>query len=149
LDLSDILTDADLAEIEKRAEAATPGPWWLFTAGDGITEVDANGKDAIPVCKWTGFDDARRSHKEHRANAAFIAASRTDIPRLLKEIARLRGIEERAKALVADIGEYRVSLTEGYTDEYARMCDWEARLDGFLEGEGKVSEPDTCHEEGE
>ena len=52
-----------------------------------------------------------------------------------KEIARLRGIEKRAKEL----------LDNGAFCE-ACKCDDTARY--ILEGEGKVSEPDACHEEG-
>ena len=89
--MSDILTDADLAEIEKRAEAATSGIWVPWISPDGtvsmvnhaalLDSVD-DGPLMIASCDVTGNLDN---------DAAFIAHARTDIPRLLKEIARLRG----------------------------------------------------------
>ena len=90
--MSDILTDADLAEIERRAEAATKGPWRAYTVQTGEFAGEFGViSDASHIAKPDNPDDA-----------AFVAHARTDIPRLLKEIARLRGIEERAKKIVSD-----------------------------------------------
>jgi hypothetical protein len=104
--MSDILTDADLAEIEKRAEAATQGPWdsppWVDTL-DRWTIHTVRGERDGAVGYLPSFATANSE-----ADRTFIAASRTDIPALLatirsdrKEIARLRGIEERAKTMLA------------------------------------------------
>jgi hypothetical protein len=147
--MSDILTDAELAEIEKRAEAATPGLW--FSNAGMLVDVAAPGKanDGQNVCRMPGGAGSRSSH-----DADFIAHARTDIPRLLKEIARLRGIEERGNEEYSNALPYR----DFETNELLNASPWQAQtvvemLEGILfgyeaEGEGKVSEPDACHEEG-
>lgn len=59
------------------------------------------------------------------------------IKRLLAEIERLQKIEQRAKDLREEVGAFRVSMTDGSTDEYARMCAWEAYFDDVIPyGEG-------------
>jgi hypothetical protein len=97
-----LLSTAELAEIEARANAATEGPWtcelaepWADDpsgmADDGYLE---QGFDVIgPRC----VEDPEYGHSTG-AEAAFIAHSRTDIPRLLAdrralqtELAELRG----------------------------------------------------------
>jgi hypothetical protein len=67
---TDLLTDADLAEIEARANAATPGPWWPWPDAEGWFVRS----DTLAVT--TGMTEA---------DADFIRASRTDIPRLLAD----------------------------------------------------------------
>lgn len=65
------------AAIRQRVEAATPGPWTTHGTyveyADGLFEVNSTGRYGT----WA-------------ADAAFIAAARTDIPVLLAEIDRLR-----------------------------------------------------------
>ena len=70
---AEVLTDGQIAEIEARAHAATPGPW--RPAGPDGDEVAQMGS-------------ARRIRSLE--DAAFIAAARTDVPALLTEIRRLR-----------------------------------------------------------
>jgi hypothetical protein len=156
--MSDILTDADLAEIEKRAEAATQGPWdsppWVDTL-DRWTIHTVRGERDGAVGYLPSFATANSE-----ADRTFIAASRTDIPALLatirsdrKEIARLRGIEERAKEGYISALPYH----DSDTNELLNASPWQSHsvvemLDGILfgyeaEGDGKVSEPDACHEE--
>lgn len=71
------MSDLDLEAIEARAKAATPGPWvvgpgafWNYVVGS-----DEHG------------DHAGAQEKE---DAAFIAASREDVPALVAEVRRLR-----------------------------------------------------------
>lgn len=74
------MTDEQLAEIEARANAATPGPWvqsqrdtWMvYRDGGGTPEVDVGG----------GYDT--------KENANFIAHARSDVPALVAEVRRLR-----------------------------------------------------------
>lgn len=74
-------------------------------------------------CQLTGGHNAGRSITRKLAITA------------VAEIKRLRGIEERAKTMLAA---YRAE--GGYGDQIGVLAD-------ILEGEGKVSEPDACHEE--
>jgi hypothetical protein len=79
------LSEQQLAEIAARAGAATPGPWctddWEIYRG---SEPGAGAEWIGETCRAVG-----RS-VEDCANAAFIAAARTDVPALLAEVARLR-----------------------------------------------------------
>lgn len=75
--------------IRARVAAATPGPWKHYHApklrkgfgGPPVNEVQTQGGD--PVVQWGGFDGAAGTRQEKRADAAFIAAARQDIPALL------------------------------------------------------------------
>jgi hypothetical protein len=102
---------ARLAAIRERAEKATPGPWSHYYAkelrpGMGGPTNEVNDTDRQPVVFWTGFDRGNYMPKQIKANAAFIAHARADIPwhleenaRLSSEVAALRAetIEECAK----------------------------------------------------
>ena len=86
------LTDDDLAAIEARANAATPGPW--FSSGPNLN----TNPHVFELDYWNGGDDAI---KHANRNAVFIAHARNDIPRLIAEVRRLREIiaekDEKAK----------------------------------------------------
>ncbi len=73
------LTPERLAEIEKRCNAATAGPWfpWLVEKVGWTIQVGVG---------WL----FRASAKGTEQDARFIAHARTDIPDLLSEIKRLR-----------------------------------------------------------
>lgn len=83
------LTDADLAEIEARADAATPGPW----RNDGGCRIWAPvppkkvdwfpGKEEIVLTEGKQFEATGSDN-------ALMAHSRTDVPRLLAEVRALR-----------------------------------------------------------
>jgi hypothetical protein len=105
------LTEAELVDIERRAAAATPGPWFarFFDEVNAMnlvavsTAPDTGGHD-----RWPDFDHstivAATLVQEPRyadiadqlwdENAAFIAHARSDIPRLIAEIRRLRANEK-------------------------------------------------------
>ena len=99
------MTDDDLADIERRANNATPGPWrteqgMVFFARMCSPEENRYGDYAAPyaiavegsftpVAGYLPADEAR-------ATAYFIASARTDIPVLVAEIRRLK---ERITAL--------------------------------------------------
>ncbi len=97
------MTDEQLREIEKRAEAATPGPWCYELVGvkhsDWVVGIAIND-DGKPlagelidegefvvenVCWRFGLAET-----EDGNNAAFIAHAREDIPALIAEVRRLR-----------------------------------------------------------
>lgn len=66
-----------LAEIKAREQAATPGPWKV---GISAMITDGNGHALF-------FGEGAK------ANAEFIAHARADIPALIAEVERLRGVE--------------------------------------------------------
>ena len=82
------ISDVDLDAIAARCAAATPGPWRSFIEG----RDHLGGNDFIQ----SGGDDDRSPDFEllgaTRADQDFIAEARQDIPRLLAEIRRLRGL---------------------------------------------------------
>lgn len=90
---------ARLAAIRAREQAATPGPWthrpqtWPADAHSGacilhdVVAPFGTGPALISIalCRAVGVGMDRRG-----ADAAFIAAARSDVPDLLAEIERLR-----------------------------------------------------------
>jgi len=110
------MTREQLAAIEARAAQATPGPWVVEKDDHEAWEVVGGVR---PVAPYMEFADARRAGTD----AAFIAASRTDVPAL---VAALRA--ERAEAA-------------GLRDALGRLLtlhDGPCRLDheGFCQGHG-------------
>jgi hypothetical protein len=83
-------TDAELAVMLARAEAATPGPWKSYVEGRDHT----SGSSFI----MTGPQDARGNDLELTGATApdqdFIAAARQDVPKLIAEVRRLRRLLE-------------------------------------------------------
>lgn len=92
------MPDDELAAVRAREAAATPGPWctddWEIYQG---VDYEAGAEWIGETCRAVG-----RS-QEDRANAAFIAAARTDIPVLLAEVARLRRALGEAADTVAEL----------------------------------------------
>jgi hypothetical protein len=89
------ITEDRLAEIEARANAATPGPWvagqhgparFVVTADEGDVTVGAVTREVFEIydgCAPWRFGDAPIPE------ALFIAAARTDVPALVAEVRRL------------------------------------------------------------
>ncbi len=78
------MTEAELAAIEARANAAQRGPWRPDIDGPGMVYAGALNLDdpmsfLIALC-W----------QDTGGNADFIAHARTDIPALIAEVRRLR-----------------------------------------------------------
>jgi len=96
---SERLSDDELAAIAARAEAATAGPWCVEGwRGDGVERIVAIlAPDDTPLATMEGPHTAAATQRD----AAFIAHARTDVPRLLAELARLRAVEAAAAAYVA------------------------------------------------
>ena len=80
-------TTEHLAEIEARATAATEGPWCT-----DAWEI-YQGTQYVPgISMWIGETCRGTSTPEQdQADAAFVAAARTDVPALIAEVARLKG----------------------------------------------------------
>jgi hypothetical protein len=80
------VTEEELAEIEARANAAAEGPWIVVDTFQG---QESGVEDAVGfsvVQPYIEFENSGLSPE----NARFIAAARSDIPRLITEIKRLR-----------------------------------------------------------
>ncbi|MGW5711630.1 hypothetical protein [Streptomyces olivaceus] len=106
--MTDHLTDQQLTDIAARAEAATAGPWGTYEFGGdtlieiaaGLEETGTGYRARREICRlevepmdndpqhheWTAEED----WEQVRADAAFVAAARTDVPVLLAEIRRLQ-----------------------------------------------------------
>jgi hypothetical protein len=84
------LTDEELAELERLAAAATPGPWIANIeeeepiGGDSMIELGLPGD--FPPDMYV-FHDRRIAPS---ADIKFIAAARNYVPRLIAELRRLR-----------------------------------------------------------
>ena len=81
------MTPERLAEIEARANAATPGPWEAWDRGIGF-EVHVNGEELNSEFRETF----------RQADAEFIAEARTDVPALLVEVRRLHQIPDPTRS---------------------------------------------------
>lgn len=108
-----MMTEAEIAEIEKRCEAALEGPWMVELNEDFSFSV-LNHVETAPTisAKFYGDEIARRTSEfdvtdkhgyvihnpkmncgisqERIATLNFLAHSREDIPKLLKEVRDLR-----------------------------------------------------------
>ena len=79
--VSDI-SERDLELMERRSQAATPGPWISFVVGRDL-EAGLN-------CIEVGYYDVMEVIGASAADQDFIAGAREDVPRLIKEVRRLR-----------------------------------------------------------
>lgn len=79
------LTSDYLMEVQKRVEAATPGPWTSFIEGR-----DHLGGDSIIRMSMDDSIDDLYLNGASIADQDFIAHAREDIPLLLGEIERLK-----------------------------------------------------------
>ena len=97
--MNESMTDQEIREIEALAEKATPGPW--LAPGGAIVRAPKNpgiaGSLSDAVC--TAFT-ANRNNRDASANTAFIAASRTAVPRMAAEIRRLWAENEALRHII-------------------------------------------------
>ena len=86
------MTPMELAEIEARANAATPGPWEVGVlrreCDHPTTNQFTEERSVFPPLGESG-PVALAAEGEHE-NGAFIAHARTDVPALIAEVKRLR-----------------------------------------------------------
>jgi len=86
------LTETELAEMEARCSAATPAPWeHVLPSGRFIAEPDDLGV-ARPVLTASTYPGQEGIVFCGDADATFIREARTDLPRLLVEVRRLRAL---------------------------------------------------------
>jgi len=94
------MTEKELAEIEARCEAATPGPWKLF---DGYKLPDNAIGEKLAAVKWFGCEMSAGVRSDcgcdiigNVTDLELIAHARTDIPALVAEV---RASHERERRL--------------------------------------------------
>lgn len=117
----------DVAAIEARAAAATPGPWATDYV-QGERAIISGGGPRPLVVPWSHADALMHD------DAAFIAHAREDVPALLAHITALRAQH------AADVA----AAVAGEREQCARLCeDRAAHLDA-AQGE---EEPDDANDE--
>jgi len=109
------MTPDELAAIERRAEAATPGPWSAANEhanfGPEVSAAWCVSRVGEPSAKrpdgWM-YDIAEVycDDRDHSADAAFIAHARADVPALIATVRALRAevATLRREALLRDAG---------------------------------------------
>jgi hypothetical protein len=95
------LTEKELGEIEKRANRATPGPWAWEKTGEktnawclGTVYPEHEGEILGRQKKKPLVVDliACREDNANYGDPGFISHARTDIPKLLREVRRMRAL---------------------------------------------------------
>lgn len=127
------LTQAQIEDIRKRAEAATPGPW-----GTGIEyEQSSRGnyvyseKNLMIVCAEQDNTDCQLETED----ATFIANARQDIPVLLDYIAQLQSaafelLEKYKKAEEAVIAEYSHDQERSFSELKEELWQYRKQIVG-------------------
>lgn len=75
------MSEEELAEIEARANAASPGPWLTPRQAGDPYRVEVMDHEGCEVWPWY-----------EEADMVFAYAARTDVPRLIAEVRRLRAL---------------------------------------------------------
>ena len=119
------MNEKELAEIEARAEAATPGPWFWDTNRrykSTMLKAPQNGGTCVMDFTRWGMHSAQPRFNDTgvsfggilytmeqydktglpNPNADFIAYARQDVPTLVAEVRRLSGENERLLATIQD-----------------------------------------------
>jgi hypothetical protein len=103
--------DERIAEIETRANAATPGPW-------NVTEMEGHwleGAGYVQGMTYYVFEAEQRGDGECgsmlKEDAEFVAASREDVPWLLDRLTEARAALARAAARTAGLVEAAFELS--------------------------------------
>jgi hypothetical protein len=92
------MTDEELDRLEALAKAATQGPW---TVDDHESAEHVHGPGPVPAATAIRHEDA-----------AFIAASRDAVPRLVAEVRRLRAERDEANHLVSKLAPFPAHLED-------------------------------------
>lgn len=122
-----MLNETEMQEIEKRCEAATPGPWKTIN----YWNVYTSPKDGIGVMvastEHTGGD-----REEEAINADFIAHARQDIPALLSTVRELqrqvKDMEEHSRLALARTSPAACRAMAKFWNKMAERLETEAAL---------------------
>ncbi|MYS69433.1 hypothetical protein GTY88_03160 [Streptomyces sp. SID5926] len=120
------------AEIFARHEAATPGPW-SANAQIGVVTNEAGD----PLAVFGGGE-------QDRADAAFVAAAREDVPELLAELAAVRAERDQAKERVAELERPEIeAMRNKVRDSYAELiaqCEKDRDYEGAFEVQCRLAD---------
>jgi chromosome segregation ATPase len=89
----------NLDEIERRAAAATAGPWTVEPYDYGAA---VRGGCLLAECMQAATSKHATDVQECRTNAAFIAAARVDVPALIARVRELEAERNEARAHAED-----------------------------------------------
>lgn len=122
------LTNAELNAIRERAEKATPGPWearaWKSTTDDQyfVSQAFEGGKELATAWQGERYPEMPEiPNGEAEANAKFIAHARSDVPKLLAEIERLRNGIDRVLYHLTNEDISEVYVVEQIADELRKV----------------------------
>lgn len=112
------ITDDEIKSARALCDAATPGPW-KHVRGPAARDVlyDANGRELL----FTSNEYYARADLEEN-DAAFIAAARTLVPRLLDEVEQARRELSEAHDIANDQIRQRTNLAAFVEGEAWRMA---------------------------
>ena len=96
-------TQEQRAELRRLAAAATPGPWWSNYDDNGFYHLQAKVRPSPYIAATGGEGDL------DEANAAFIAAAREALPRLLDDLAAAEAALAAETERCARIAEQRAN----------------------------------------
>lgn len=133
------LTDEQLAAIQAREAAATPGPWAIEWDEDDVTDTP------FPVSLGPiGYLEHRG--KREQADAEFIAAARADVPALLAEVHRLRAELAASQAQLAGVWPCTCGHLQRQHDhdavlgrDFCRSCPTDTDLHDYIPAPAKES----------
>lgn len=109
------LTEGELAEIEQRVEAATPGPWWIEDSDD---TWQLFGGEAAQILKAPKDNTPYAEYWPDAFEAALIVNAPTDLARLLTTIRTQQAQIEQAVAERDRLFELLVRSLEVHQDSY-------------------------------
>lgn len=106
------MTPERLGEIERRANAATAGPWFNDVLTDHVLGTQApNGESHIVLSGTVDEDDIRDWGEDGKyctfdtpATKEFVSHARTDVPDLVAEVRRLHSENSELRRLRAAVG---------------------------------------------
>lgn len=113
------MTPEQLAEIDARLRAATPGPWTKDHRGGGVVRGSTliefvRGSSYTQVALAVGLHEKEAGGQEE--NATFIANAPADIAALIAEVKRLREALRQACTCATCNGAGEIDFVTGYKD---------------------------------
>lgn len=102
--------EVDLAELEARCKAATPGPWRVLSDPEvACSWLNASAEDDQAAIALFDY----RPPEMNLANAQFAAQVREDVPRLIAEVRQLRArVRELLDANSKEVDRRTLALRE-------------------------------------